>query len=107
MLFSTIRICLRRSAVAGLVPATGLSAAGGGPKDADAAAILSAPSTGRNLDQCLRLACYWPQVNLKAAYQLVDQPLNFIFPSTNMPIPAQTTSIPGGWWLAPANCRTR
>jgi outer membrane protein TolC len=131
MLFSTVRICLRRSTVAGLVLATGLSAAGGDAKDADEAAILSAPSTVRNLDQCLRLAFennrrrpasrfevalaeaqhrqalagYWPQVNLKAAYQLLDQPLNFIFPSTNMPIPAQTVNIPGGAALVtiPAN----
>jgi len=42
------------------------------------------------------LSGYWPQVNLKAAYQLLDQPLNFIFPSSTMQIPAQTVNIPGG-----------
>ncbi len=33
------------------------------------------------------LAGYWPQVNLRGGYQKMDEPLNFIFPSTDIEIP--------------------
>lgn len=51
------------------------------------------------------LAGYWPQVNLKATYQRLDQPVNFLFPSSTFPIPAQTIAVPGGTALVtiPAN----
>jgi outer membrane protein TolC len=51
------------------------------------------------------LAGYWPQVNLKGGYQRLDEPLNFIFPSSAVPIPAQTIPVPGGSALVtiPAN----
>ncbi len=51
------------------------------------------------------LAGYWPQVNFKAAYQLLDQPMNFVFPSGTMQIPAQSVTIPAGVSLVtiPAN----
>lgn len=51
------------------------------------------------------LAGYWPQLNVKGGYQLLDQPLNFVFPSSTMMIPAQSISIPGGTSLVtiPAN----
>jgi outer membrane protein len=51
------------------------------------------------------LAAYWPQVNLQAGYQHLDQPLNFIFPGTTVPVPAQSISVPAGTALVtiPAN----
>jgi len=51
------------------------------------------------------LAGYWPQLNVKAGYQLLDQPMNFIFPASTMMVPAQTITIPGGTSLVtiPAN----
>jgi outer membrane protein len=42
------------------------------------------------------LAGYWPQVNVKAGYERLSDPLNFIFPSETMQIPAQSVSVPGG-----------
>ncbi len=42
------------------------------------------------------LAGYWPQVNFKGGYERMDQPLNFLFPASSMPIPAQTLTIPTG-----------
>ena len=51
------------------------------------------------------LAGYWPQVNVKAGYQLLDEPLNFIFPAATMAIPSQSVTVPGGAALVtiPAN----
>ena len=51
------------------------------------------------------LAGYWPQVNMKAGYQRLDEPLNFLFPASAMQIPSQTVSAPGGAALVtiPAN----
>lgn len=42
------------------------------------------------------LAGYWPQVKATAAYQLLDQPMNFIVPASAMQIPAQSIAVPGG-----------
>jgi outer membrane protein TolC len=42
------------------------------------------------------LAGYWPQVNFKGGYERMDQPLNFLFPASLMPIPAQSMTIPAG-----------
>ncbi len=42
------------------------------------------------------LAGYWPQVNAKAAVERTDEPLNFVFPASQMYIPSQTVNIPGG-----------
>ncbi len=33
------------------------------------------------------LAGYWPQISLKGGYQLMDEPSNFIFPSSTMSLP--------------------
>ena len=41
------------------------------------------------------LAAYWPQVQVDAGYQRLDQPLNFIFPASLMQIPAQSIAVPG------------
>jgi outer membrane protein TolC len=51
------------------------------------------------------LAGYWPQVNAKGGYQLLDQPMNFIFPATTMAIPSQSITVPGGATMVtiPAN----
>ena len=42
------------------------------------------------------LAGYWPQVNFKGGYQRFDEPLNFLFPASVIPIPAQSMTIPSG-----------
>lgn len=42
------------------------------------------------------LAGYWPQVNFKAGYQRMDEPLNFLFPASGIQIPAQSVTVPGG-----------
>lgn len=41
------------------------------------------------------LAGYWPQVNVTAGYQRLDQPMNFVFPGGTVQIPAQTVTLPG------------
>ena len=41
------------------------------------------------------LAGYWPQVQVNAGYQRLDQPLNFVFPASVMQIPAQSIAVPG------------
>jgi outer membrane protein TolC len=42
------------------------------------------------------LAGYWPQVNVTAAFDELDRPVNFIFPAAAMQIPAQSIAVPGG-----------
>lgn len=42
------------------------------------------------------LAGYWPQVGARAGYERLSDPLNFIFPSGTMQVPAQSVSVPGG-----------
>jgi len=42
------------------------------------------------------LSGYWPQVHFKGGYQRIDEPLNFVFPASTIPIPAQSVTIPGG-----------
>ena len=42
------------------------------------------------------LAGYWPQVNLRGAYQHMDEAPNFIFPANSFDIPAQSIKVPGG-----------
>lgn len=51
------------------------------------------------------LSAYWPQVNAKAGYERLSNPLNFIFPAETMQIPAQSVSVPGGTMVVtiPAN----
>jgi hypothetical protein len=51
------------------------------------------------------LAGYWPQVTAKAGYFRLDESPNFIFPASQMYIPAQTVSVPGGTAMVtiPAN----
>jgi outer membrane protein TolC len=51
------------------------------------------------------LAGYWPQASVRAGYQRIDEPLNFVFPASAVPIPAQTIPVPGGAALVtiPAN----
>jgi outer membrane protein TolC len=51
------------------------------------------------------LAGYWPQINVKAGYERLSDPLNFIFPAETMQIPAQSVSVPGGTMVVtiPAN----
>jgi len=41
------------------------------------------------------LAGYWPQIGVKAGYQRLDQPFNFMFPASIMQIPAQSVTVPG------------
>jgi len=131
MMCAPIKLCFLRFTLAIGVLASGLPAAGQTARDGNPAGAESPPATVLNLDQCLQMAVdknhrrpasrfevalaeaqhqqalagYWPQINLKAAYQLLDQPLNFIFPSSTMQIPAQSVNIPGGSSLVtiPAN----
>jgi outer membrane protein TolC len=42
------------------------------------------------------LAGYWPQVSLKGSYLHTDESPNFLFPARNIPVPAQSISVPGG-----------
>ena len=42
------------------------------------------------------MAGYWPQVNLRGAYQHLDEAPNFVFPATSFDIPAQSIKVPGG-----------
>jgi len=51
------------------------------------------------------LAGYWPQVGVKAGYERLSDPLNFIFPAETMQVPAQSVSVPGGTMVVtiPAN----
>ncbi|HXM42557.1 MAG TPA: TolC family protein [Bryobacteraceae bacterium] len=51
------------------------------------------------------LAGYWPQVDAKAGYERLSDPLNFVFPASSIQIPAQSVSVPGGTMVVtiPAN----
>ncbi len=42
------------------------------------------------------LAGYWPQLSLKAGYELLDQYRNFVFPTSSWTIPPQDVSVPPG-----------
>jgi len=42
------------------------------------------------------LAGYWPQITAKAGITRMDEPLNFMFPASQMYIPPQQVAIPGG-----------
>ena len=42
------------------------------------------------------LAGYWPQISAKAGYQRMDESPNFLFPATQMAVPAQNISVPAG-----------
>jgi outer membrane protein TolC len=42
------------------------------------------------------LSSYWPQVNAKGGITRLDEAPNFIFPASNMYIPSQSISVPGG-----------
>jgi outer membrane protein TolC len=52
------------------------------------------------------LAGYWPQISGKAGYQRMDESPDFLFPSSNIQVPAQNLPLPPGFGLAivdPAN----
>jgi outer membrane protein TolC len=42
------------------------------------------------------LSSYWPQVNAKGGITRLDEAANFLFPASNMYIPSQSISVPGG-----------
>ncbi len=42
------------------------------------------------------LAAYWPQASLRAGYERIDQPFNFVFPASGVASPAQSVTVPGG-----------
>ena len=42
------------------------------------------------------LAGYWPQITAKGGWTQLDQAPNFLFPASQMYIPAQTVNVPGG-----------
>lgn len=42
------------------------------------------------------LAGYWPQLSVKAGYELLDEYRNFVFPASIMGIPAQSVTVPAG-----------
>lgn len=41
-------------------------------------------------------AGYWPQLALKGAYELRDEPPNYLFPATDFTLPPMALAIPGG-----------
>lgn len=51
------------------------------------------------------LAGYWPQINASGGVKRADEAPNFIFPASQMYIPAQSVTVPGGQALVtiPAN----
>ena len=51
------------------------------------------------------LSGYWPQVKATGGYQRLDEPLNFLFPASSLPIPGQSLTVPGGTMMVtvPAN----
>jgi outer membrane protein TolC len=51
------------------------------------------------------LSGYWPQINARGGVERTDEPFNFLFPASQMYIPAQSVSIPGGQAMVtiPAN----
>lgn len=42
------------------------------------------------------LAGYWPQVNGQVGYQHLDESPDFLFPASQMAVPAQTITVPAG-----------
>jgi len=42
------------------------------------------------------LAGYWPQIGAKAGYERLDQAPDFLFPASQMSVPAQTIGVPAG-----------
>lgn len=48
---------------------------------------------------------YWPQVKGTGGYQRFDEPLNFLFPASAIPVPGQTITTPAGALMVtiPAN----
>lgn len=51
------------------------------------------------------LSGYWPQVTATAGLQRMDQAVNFLFPTSAIPVPGQNIVVPGGSMLVtvPAN----
>jgi outer membrane protein TolC len=51
------------------------------------------------------LSGYWPQISAKAGVQRSDQPINLLFPSLEVPVPAEHIPVAGGAALVtiPAN----
>ena len=48
------------------------------------------------------LSGYWPQVSLKGAYEIMDEPQNYIFPSSTFAVPAMSIPVPGQTFNVPA-----
>ncbi len=40
------------------------------------------------------LSGYWPQIDFSTRIQRSDQPINFLFPTQNVPVPAQQIAVP-------------
>ena len=66
--------------------------------------VLSALNAA-SVDHQNPMICKAPQVDAKAGYQRLDEPMNFVFPASMMQIPAQSIAVPGGSALVtiPAN----
>jgi outer membrane protein len=49
------------------------------------------------------MAAYWPQITLRGAYELMDEPRNFLFPGRTFAVPGGSFQTPGGSINIPAN----
>jgi len=49
---------------------------------------------------------YWPQITLKGAYELMDEPLNYLFPASTFTLPPMSLAVPGGSFQTPGTMIT-
>lgn len=119
-------------ALLGLVRSAGLALAAGETPAAKPASAPAREPVAMSLEQCLStalernqtrpasrlavavaeaqhrqaLSAYWPQVSLQGAYELIDEPRNFVFPSSTFAVPPMTFAVPGGSFQTPPSSIT-
>jgi len=47
------------------------------------------------------LSAYWPQISLRGALEIMDQPQNYIFPSSTFSVPSMTMDVPASSFQVP------
>jgi outer membrane protein TolC len=52
------------------------------------------------------MAGYWPHISLKGGYELMDEPHNFVFPSSTFALPPMTIPFPGAGFQLPVTSVT-